>query len=205
MLVRDEPTFDGAEYLGLAAHRGQQGGEFTQRCQPALADHPLGVLGDDAQHAADRPRIVRRAGCRRRCGRSPRDSHCRSRNSSRPSSQVALPVRITVSVRGRDVAPDLRPYLGRRPPQCPGMLGAQGHRGIGVVVEECQVRAPAEPHRIARRDQDAQRPSAGSAASYAARPTGWPTSRANRSARPFPPRCHESRSGRRRFFLPIAH
>ena len=59
--------------MRAAATRGR---EVAQRRHAPLADHPLGGLGDDAQHAARCGRRRRRAGCRRTCGRSPRGSRC---------------------------------------------------------------------------------------------------------------------------------
>ena len=56
---------------------------------------------------------------------------------------------------GADVVPDLRPDLAGRPAQRPGVLGAEGHLGVGVVVEEGEVRPPAQPHGVAGVEHDA--------------------------------------------------
>ena len=49
---------------------------------------------------------------------------------------------------GADVVPDLRPDLTGRPAQRPGVLRAEGHPGVGVVVEEGEIRPPAQPHGV---------------------------------------------------------
>ena len=43
------------EHLGLGARGGDARAEVAQRRQAALADDPLGVLADDAEHARDAP------------------------------------------------------------------------------------------------------------------------------------------------------
>ena len=40
-------------------------------------------------------------------------------------------------------------------PSAHGCFGAEGHARVGVVVEEGEVGPPAHPHRVARREQDA--------------------------------------------------
>ena len=54
---------------------------------------------------------------------------------------------------GLDVGPDLRPELARGLGQAIRVLEAEG-RAIGIVVEEGDLRPPAEPHLEARGEQD---------------------------------------------------
>ena len=184
-------------------------GKFTQRGKPPFADDPIGVLGNDAQHAADCAVIVRQ----RAVGegvigffRKP----LRSRNSSSPSSHVASPVRITVSARGPMSCQISRPHFRRRTAKRPRMLGAKRHPGVGVVVEERQVRPPAEPHRVARGDHDAQHgPETLRPADQPARPRVAVQSLASINAAISPPALRNaeptpiSLSGSEKFTLPL--
>jgi hypothetical protein len=52
-----------------------------------------------------------------------------------------------------DVGPDLRPDVLKTPAQCTRMLRAQD-RGVGIVVEESEFRAPGHEHRKARLQQE---------------------------------------------------
>ena len=54
-----------------------------------------------------------------------------------------------------DLRPDFRPHLAGRPAERPGMLGAERHRAVGVVVEERQLGAPSHPHGEPRRQEHA--------------------------------------------------
>ncbi len=56
---------------------------------------------------------------------------------------------------GTDVTPDLPPDFPSRLAKRPGVLLAERHLRVGVVVEEGQLRTPAHPHRKTRSEQDA--------------------------------------------------
>ena len=117
--------------------------------EPPLADDPLGLLGDHAQHAARRRRRRRAAGCRRRCGRSPRGSRCAPGTAAAPRPRWPRRSSSTVSDARPDVVPDLRPDSSGAAAERPRLLDAE-RRPVGVVVEEGELGAPRHPHGVAR-------------------------------------------------------
>ena len=114
-----------------------------------LADDPLGVLADHAQHAGDAGRRRRSAGCRRRCGRSPRRSRCARGTAAAPRPRSPR----RCSARGRCAArcrPRSRPTPRR--PACPAPTGTS-RRACRAGRRRCRrtsARAPRPPHREAR-------------------------------------------------------
>jgi hypothetical protein len=55
---------------------------------------------------------------------------------------------------GTNIAPDFRPHFSGGASERPGMFRAQRHLPVGVVIEKREVRAPTQPHRIARIEHD---------------------------------------------------
>ena len=142
-----------AGVLGGLVSIGGAGRQLPQRPQPPLADGPLGVLRDHAQHPADAASIVGHGavgeGVVRLLAEPP---------PLQEQEQPFVPGRLPVSDHrlgtGADVGPDLRPDLAGRPAQRPRVLGAERHPGVGVVVEEGELRPPAEPHGVAGVEHD---------------------------------------------------
>ena len=135
---------------GLVRRRRRQ---LPERPQPPLADGPVGVLGDDAEHPADPPPVVRdgavREGMIRLLGEPP------PLQEQEEPLVPGRPPRADDRLGPRaDVAPDLGPDVPGRPSQGPGMLRAEGHPGVSVVIEEGEVRPPAHPHGIAGLEHD---------------------------------------------------
>ena len=89
--------------------------------------------------------------------------------------------------------PDLRPHLARRPAERPRVLGAERHVRVGVVVEEGELGAPAHPHRVARRQHDADDGAQALRPGRRAARASCPTSPCRASARR-PPRLHRRAS-----------
>ncbi len=131
------------------------GRQLSQQGDLALADHPLSVVGIGADDAARRPVVVR--------------------DRAVGEGVVGL-LRIAVALHDQelfldvgpldpaerggehraDLRPDLAPHLRRRPAQRPGVL-APDDRLVGIVVEVGQLRAPADPDRLARGEHDPHR------------------------------------------------
>ena len=88
------------QHLLLGAHHARVGAEVAQRRHPPLADDPLGVLADHAEHADHLRRRRRAAGCRRTCGRSPRGSRSAPGTAAAPRPRSPRPVASTLSIRG---------------------------------------------------------------------------------------------------------
>ncbi len=131
--------------------RGEMGGEVAKQRQPALADQPVGLLRDHAEHAADPAVIV----VERAVGEGV--VGLLGKAAALEEQQEAfipggLPRREHVLDAGADVGPDLGPHVPRRLAERPRVLCPERHPGVGVVVKEGQVRSPPEPHRIAGRE-----------------------------------------------------
>ncbi len=145
-------ALDCRQHVRLGPHRGQQTGKLAKRAEATLADHPISVLGDDAQHAADIATVVGQ----RAVGEGV-IGFLGIAVALEKEQQPLIPGRLTGaydSFRARtNIVPDLRPHFGGRTAQRPWMLGAQGHRGVGVVIEEGQFRSPSHPHGEAGRQQ----------------------------------------------------
>ena len=88
------------------------------------------------------PAVVAAAGCRRRCGRSPRDSRCARGTAAglRPRSRRRCVS--TVSMRGPISCQISAQTSSEREPSAQSALDAQG-RPVGVVAEEGESRPPA--------------------------------------------------------------
>ncbi len=144
---------DGAEHVGLRPGAGDGRREIPEVRHPALADDPLGVLRDHAEHAlgAAVPAVERAVG-ERVVGL------LRVAAALEEQQQVLVPgghagVEHRLDPRA-DVVPDLRPHLARGTTQRPRVLGLQGVPPVGVVVEHREVRAPRRPHGEPGRQQD---------------------------------------------------
>ena len=160
---------DVLDLFGLADRR-QGLAEFEEERLAPLELHPLGSLGDDAQHAADR--AVRLA--HRGIGNVEIDGLAEA---------VALYIEGTVpggeglaglqhaAQQRFEVVPQLGPVLDAGPAQGAGVLGADGRR-IGIVVQRHQLGAP-EHH-----DLRAGRQHGGHQDLQGGRPAGgWPEGR----------------------------
>ncbi len=134
--------------------RCQRAAELPQQAQAAGVDRPVRVLRDHAEHAGN-PAVVlvQRAVGERVVGLF------REAAALEEQPQAFIPGGLAggqyVLDPRPDDRPDLRPHLARRPAERPRVLGAQGHPGVGIVVEEGQVRAPAHPHGVARGEHHA--------------------------------------------------
>ena len=122
--------------------------QFPEGPQTPLPDGPLGVLRDHAKHSANAPLVVG--------DWAVRESVIGFLGKSLPfqeEEQSFVPGRLPVADdrlgTGADVAPNLRPDLAGRPAQRPRVLRGERHSGIGVVVEEGEIRPPAKPHGVA--------------------------------------------------------
>jgi hypothetical protein len=143
-----------AEDQLLGRQHARVGPEVAQCRQPPLADHPLGVFADHAQHADHVARVVSQrtvgegvvallgvAGPlheQQQCGVP--GGHSRREYPLDPRT---------------DVVPDLRPYFACGAPERPWVLAGQRVTPVGVIAEEGEFRPPGHPHREPRRQQDA--------------------------------------------------
>ncbi len=142
--VGAELTSDRLQNSRLAVGARQAGGQLAQRTQAPLADHPIRLLGDGAEDPFDLAVVAdQRAVGEGMIGLlgiavALQEQH-----------QGSVPGRLALLVDGRqsalDVVPDLRPQLACGHGQGSRMLDAQ-RRPVGVVVEEVDVRTPAQPH-----------------------------------------------------------
>ena len=135
--------------LGARGCGGQRGADIAQHAQLTFADHPLGDLGHNAQHAGGRTRVVGE----RRVGEGV---------IGFLGEPAALQVQQQGFVPGRlacgenmldtrpDIGPNLRPYLVRPAADHPVALQTDG-RQVSVVTEERQFRTPGHPHSETRR------------------------------------------------------
>ena len=123
--------------------------------EPPLADDAVGVLGDDAQHAADCARIVGQ----RAVGEGV-VGLLGIAVALKEQQQALVPGGLAGAYDGlgarADVGPDSAHTSEAGRPSAHGCFAPSVIARVGIVVEERQLRPPAEPHRIARRDQDAQ-------------------------------------------------
>ncbi len=143
--------------------RGQAGAEFAQQREPARPDDAVGFLGHHAEHAGN-PAVV----LVQRAVREGVVGLFREAAALEEQPQPFIPGGLAggqdVLDPGTDVRPDLCPHLAGGPAQGPRVFGSQRHPGVGVVVEERQLRSPAHPHRVAGREHhaddraDARRP-----------------------------------------------
>lgn len=144
------------EHLLLGADHAGIGAEIPQRRHPPLADDPLGVLADDAQHADHGAVVVAEGTVGERVV-----GLLRVAGPFQEQQQRLVPGRLPRGQHGADpradVVPDLRPHLVGRPAQRPGVLLPQGVAAVGGVAEERQLRPPRHPHGEPGRQQDAHR------------------------------------------------
>ena len=89
----DQRALDRAEHLVLGAGAAHRGGEIAHGRHLPVADDTVRVLGDHAEHSADGAVGRRRAGCRRRCGTSPRDNRCAPGRAAGPRPRSRRPSR----------------------------------------------------------------------------------------------------------------
>ena len=152
LAILGELAADGGDRL-LGARPGELGPEFAQELEAALAQDPLGLLGDDAEHPAHGTGIVGHGAVGEgvvgflgvaAAFQEEEEALVIGGDTGRHDGLDA----------GTDILPDLGPDQVRRRAQRPGLLDAQG-RPVGVVAEEGQLRAPGEPHGIARGEHDA--------------------------------------------------
>ena len=147
LVVRQCGLDRGADFR-LGAHGGKPDGQFAQRCHAAFADDPFGILGHDAQHAADRAVIIRQ----RTVGEGVVGflgipaAFQEQQQPFIPGRHARAHHRVDARTEFRH---DLRPNVREGAAKRPGMFGTQRRIAIGVVVEEDQLRSPAEPHGIA--------------------------------------------------------
>ncbi|WP_183027764.1 hypothetical protein [Variovorax sp. UMC13] len=139
----------GGLHHGLARVAGREpGAELAQRAQAAFTDHASGVFGDRAEQAFDPAAMA----LERAVGEGV-VSLLGVAGAFQQQHQRIVPGRLALVVDRADapfdVLPDLRPQDLRRHAQRARVLEAQ--RGpVGVVVEEGDVGAPAQPHLEAR-------------------------------------------------------
>jgi hypothetical protein len=140
---------------GVTAARADQGaGQIAKRAQAALADDALGLFRHHAHQALNRAC----AAIERAVGKGVIGFF---------GIAAALQQQQQRFVPGRHPVPhhrfkaafhgivDFGPHLAHRAPQSGGVLDAQGG-AIGVVVEEVEIRPPAQPHLEARGQHHAQ-------------------------------------------------
>ncbi|MFE7962601.1 hypothetical protein ACFU0X_06060 [Streptomyces cellulosae] len=147
------PVGEGQHLLLGADHAGV-GAEVAQGGHAPPADHPLGVLADDAQHADDVAVVVAQ--------RAVGEGVVGLLGVTGPLQEEEQPLVPGGAARGEhgvdtgaDVAPDLRPHLAGGPSQRPRVLTAEGVAPVGVVAEEGQLLAPRHPHGEPGGEQDA--------------------------------------------------
>ncbi len=150
--VGAEAALDRGQHLGAGVGAGELGGELAQRGEPALADHPLGLLGDDAQHARDPAVVVGQ----RAVGEGV-VGLLGVAAAFQEQEQRLVPGRLA-GVEDRldaraDVLPDLRPDVAGAGAERPGLLDPE-RRPVGVVAEEGELAAPRHPHGVARGQHD---------------------------------------------------
>ncbi len=152
--ILSEAGIDRGQHIGFDNGAAEAGRQRAQKSQAPLADDSFGFFGDDAEHAHDAAVVA----AERAVGEGMvglfavaaafEEEKQRLVPCGLASIEDALDART-------DVGPDFTPDLARGFAQSPGMLLAQGHASISVVVEEGQIGSPAHPHRIARGEQDA--------------------------------------------------
>jgi hypothetical protein len=152
--VGGERAVDRGEQVALAGGRARGLGELAQGGQPALAEHAVGLLDDDAQHPRRLPALVaERAVGERVVGLLAVAA------ALQEQPQVLVPRRGPARHHRldprADVAPDLGPDLVGAPAERPRVLGRQRVGRVRVVVEERQLGAPRHPHREAGAEHDA--------------------------------------------------
>ena len=145
---------DATGLLGGLRLRGL-GPQVAERAEPPLADDPFRILGDDAEHAADRAPVVGQGAVGEgvvgllRVAAPLQEQEEPLVPGGHPGLQHRLDPR-------PDVGPDLLPYPVRSRTEGPGVLDPQ-RRPVGVVAEERELPAPGHPHRVTRREHDPHR------------------------------------------------
>ena len=154
VLVLGEAAFDGSEDIGFGDGAAERGGEGAQKAEAALADDAVGFFGDDAEHAGDAAVVAaERAVGEGVVGLLAIAAALEEEEQGFvPGGGAGLENGFDA---GTDVVPDFAPDFARRAAESPRMLLAEGHAGVGVVVEEGEVGAPAHPHGVAGGEQDA--------------------------------------------------
>ncbi len=144
------------QHLLLGAHHAGVGPQVAQGGHAPLADDPLRLLGDHAEHADDLSGVVPQ--------RAVGEGVIRLLAVTGAFQEQLQPLVPGGPAGGQDGAdaradgvPDLRPHLAGGPPERPRVLLSQRVVPVGVVAEERQFRAPRHPHREPGGEQDAHR------------------------------------------------
>jgi hypothetical protein len=142
------------EKLLLIDGRGGDAVEVPQGRDAPLADHALGLLGDDAQHAGDRPAVVVDGAVGERVVALLLITGALDEQQQRLIEGRLAGAQHLLDP-GADVGPDLGPDLAGGTAQRPRILVAERLAPVGVVTEERQLRTPRHPHGKARRQHHA--------------------------------------------------